>query len=123
MTLADEVRAFNEAFERALAAQDVEGLVALYTDDARIMSAGQPVIQGPAAIEAAMRSWVADGPAIVRFETDEIMADGSLVVDIGTVVGPTSRSKYVVIHRRQPDGGLRIAIDSASSDGAVSASE
>lgn len=121
MTLVDEVRAVNDAFERALADQDVEGLVALYTDDARLMFAGRPVIQGPAAIEATMRSWVADGPAIVRFETDEIIADGSLVIDIGTAVGPASRSKYVVIHRRQPDGSLRIAIDSSSSDGPVSA--
>ena len=123
MTLADEIRAVNEEFERALADQDVDGLVALYTDDARLMFAGQPVIQGRAGIEATMRSWVADGPAIVRFETDEIIADGSLVIDIGTAVGSASRSKYVVIHRRQPDGSLRITIDSSSSDGAISASE
>ena len=115
--LEDEVRAFNRVFEQALADQDVEGLVALYTDDARLMFAGQPVIQGRAAVEATMRSWVAAGPVTVRFETDEVIEDGSLVIDVGTAVGPTSRSKYLVVHRRQPDGTLRIAIDSASSDG------
>lgn len=115
--LEDDVRAFNRVFEQALADQDVDGLVALYTDDARLMFANQPVIQGRAAIEATMRSWVEAGPVTVRFETDEVIEDGSLVIDIGTAVGPNSRSKYVVLHRRQSDGSLRIAIDSASSDG------
>lgn len=118
----DEVRAFNRAFEQALADQDVERLVALYTDDARLMFAGQPVIQGRAAVEATMRSWVEAGPVTVRFETDEVIEDGSLVIDIGTAVGPSSRSKYVVVHRRQSDGSLRIAIDSSSSDGTPAAS-
>ncbi len=116
-----EVRAFNRVFEAALAAQDVEGLVALYTDDARLMFAGQPVIRGRTAVEDTMRSWVSAGPVTVRFETDEVIEDGSLVIDIGTAVGPTSRSKYVVLHRRQADGSLRISIDFASSDGTPAA--
>jgi hypothetical protein len=30
--------------------------------------------------------------------------DGSLVIDIGRIVGETGQSKYVVVYRRQPDG-------------------
>lgn len=117
MTVDDEVRAFNDAFERALAEQDADALIVLYADDARLMLAGRPVIQGRAAIETVLRAWVEDGPVATRFETDEVMADGELVIDIGHMFEAGRRTKYVVVHRRQPDGSLRIAVDAASSDG------
>jgi uncharacterized protein (TIGR02246 family) len=116
-TVEDEVRAFNATFERALAEQDLEALVGLYTDDARMMVVGRPAIQGRPAIEAALRAWIGDGPVSIRFETDEVMADATLVVEIGHMVGTDGRTKYVVVHRRQPDGSLRIAVDAPSSDG------
>ena len=117
MTVDEEVRAFNDAFERALAEQDAEALIALYADDARLMLAGQPVIQGRPAIETVLRAWVKDGPVSTRFETEEILADGELVIDIGHTVQAGGRSKYVVVHRRQADGSLRIAVDAPTSDG------
>jgi uncharacterized protein (TIGR02246 family) len=121
VTVEEEVRAFNDAYERALAAQDAEALIAMYRDDARLMMAGQPVIQGRAAIETVFREWVKDGPVSIRFETEEVLADGELVIDIGHAIVAGVRSKYVVVHRRQSDGGLRIAIDAPSSDGAATA--
>lgn len=117
MTIRDDVEAFNAAFAQALAEQDAERLTTFYTDDARILIPAQPVVQGHAEIEATMRAWVQGGPVILRFETADVFADGSLVVDVGSIVGSASRSKYVVVHRRQPDGTLKIAVDSASSDG------
>lgn len=118
MTVDDEVRAFNDAYERALAEQDVEALVSLHTDDARLMMARQPLIQGRPAIEKVIREWLKDGPVSVRFETEEVLADGELVIDIGHTIAAGGRGKYVVVHRRQPDGRLRIAIDAPTSDGA-----
>ena len=117
VTVDEEVRAFNDAYERSLAEQDAEALIALYTDDARLMMAGQPMIQGPA-IGTVLREWVKDGPVFLRFETEEVLSGGDLVIDIGHIVAD-GRSKYVVVHRRQPDGSLRIAIDAATSDGAA----
>ena len=119
MTIDEEVRAFNAAYERALAEQDVEALVSLHTDDARLMMAGQPVIQGRPAIEKVFREWLKEGPVSMRFETEEVLADGEFVIDIGHTIAAGGRSKYVVVHRRQPDGSLRIAIDAPSSDGAA----
>ncbi len=118
MTVDEEVRAFNDAFERALAEQDAEALIAMYTEDARLMMAGQPVIQGPA-IGTVLREWVKDGPVSIRFETEEVLADGDLVIDIGHTIVAGGRGKYVVVHRRQPDGSLRIAIDAPTSDGSA----
>jgi uncharacterized protein (TIGR02246 family) len=114
MTVEEEVRAFNDKYERALTEQDSETLVALHTDDARILIEGQPVIQGRAAIEGVMRGWVKDGPVSTRFETVEVIASGELVVDIGYTIQASGRGKYVVIHRRGPDGNLRIAVDAPS---------
>jgi uncharacterized protein (TIGR02246 family) len=119
VTVDEEVRAFNDAFERALAEQDVETLVSLYTDDARLMMAGRPVIQGRPAIETVFREWLQEGPVSTRFETEEVLAGGELVIDIGHTIAAGGRSKYVVVHRRQPDGSLRIAIDAPTRDGAA----
>lgn len=119
MTVNEEVRAFNDVYERALAEQDFETLVSLHTEDARLMMAGQPVIQGRSAIEKVYRQWLKAGPVSTRFETEEVLADGELVIDIGHTIAASGRSKYVVVHRRQPDGSLRIAIDAPSSDGAA----
>ena len=114
MTIEEDVRAFNDTFEQALMAQDVETLAGLYTDDARLLFAGQPILQSRAAIEEFVRAWVADGPDATRFETAEVLASGDLVVDIGYTVSAGGRGKYVVVHRRGPDGKLRIAVDAPS---------
>jgi uncharacterized protein (TIGR02246 family) len=114
MTVEEEVRAFNDTFEQALTEQDADTLVALFTDDARMLIDGQPVIQGREAIEQVMRAWVEDGPVSTRFETVDVFASGELVVDIGYTIQASGRGKYVVIHRRGADGILRIAVDAPS---------
>jgi uncharacterized protein (TIGR02246 family) len=118
MNVREQVREFNQAFERALLAQDAEALVSLYREDARIQFPGEPAIQGRAAIETVMRAWVEDGPVSIRFESEQILSGDELVVDVGsTVQGNGRRGKYVVVHRREADGTLRIAVDSASGNG------
>jgi ketosteroid isomerase-like protein len=117
VTVEEEVRAFNDAYERGLVEQDVDALVSLHTEHARLMFAGQPVIQGRTAIEKVLTGWLEQEPVSIRFETEEVLAGGDLVVDIGQTIAAGGRSKYVVVHRRQPDGSLRIAIDAPTSDG------
>ncbi len=117
MTIHDELDAINAAMARALAEQDARRLASFYTDDARMLSHGQPIIRGRAGIEAEVRGWVAKGPVTVSFDTGDVIADGSLVVDVGRIISPTGRSKYVVVYQRQPDGSLKIAVDAGSSDG------
>jgi len=117
MAIRDELDAINAGFGEGFATQDAERLAAFYADDARLLFPGQPIIRGRAAVDAALRDMVAGGPASLRFETNEVIEDGSLVIDIGRIVSETGQSKYVVVYRRQPDGGLRIIVDAASSDG------
>jgi uncharacterized protein (TIGR02246 family) len=122
MTIRDELDAINAGVARALSEQDATRFASYYTDDARMLFHGQPIIRGRAGIEDEVRGWVSNGPVIVSFETGEVIADGSLVVDVGRIVSPTGRSKYVVVYQRQPDGSLKIAVDAGSSDGPSAAS-
>jgi uncharacterized protein (TIGR02246 family) len=117
MAIRDEVAAINAGFGEALASQDAERLAAFYADDARLLFPGRPIVRGRAAVDAALRDMVADGPASVRFVSDEVIAAGSLVVDIGRIVSPNSQSKYVVVYQRQVDGSLKLIVDAPSSDG------
>lgn len=119
MSIQEEIESLNEGFARDLAEQNAEGLIARYTDDAQLLFPGQPVLRGREAVEATMREWVANGPVKVRFESLDVIADGSLVVDVGLIVGPSGpSSKYLLVYRRQADGSPRIAIDMANTVGA-----
>ena len=82
MTIHDELDAINAGMARALAEQDANRFASYYADDARLLSHGQPIIRGRAGIEAEVRDWVANGPLTLRFETGDVIADGSLVVDV-----------------------------------------
>jgi ketosteroid isomerase-like protein len=117
MSIRDELDVINEAFSRAYSAGDAETVVDFYTDDARLLVGGQPIIRGRAAIEGLFRDAFKDGGATTTFETGEVLAAGGLVVDVGRFVTPTGTGKYVVVYQRGPDGKLRIAVDAASGDG------
>jgi ketosteroid isomerase-like protein len=117
VAIQDELDAINAGFGEGFATQDAERLAAFYADDARLLFHGQPIIRGRAEVDAAIREMVAGGPAALRFVTDEVIEDGSLVIDIGRIVSETGQSKYVVVYQRQADGSLRILVDAASSDG------
>ena len=62
MTTRDQLVAFNERFSAALAAQDADAVVDLYTDDARLLFTGMPMIRGREAIAKLMGGWLAESP-------------------------------------------------------------
>lgn len=117
MTARDDVAAFNDAFSAALAAQDVDAVVASYTEDARLLFEGRPMIQGRAAIEAFLAPGLQKRPSIITFESIDVREGESFVVDVGRYKTPTGSGKYIVVHERQADGSLRMAVDSATGDG------
>ena len=120
MTTRDELAAINEGFAEALADQDVDRVIGFYTDDARLLFCGVPMVRGRSEIAAMFREDLDRGPLSIRFETIDVLEEGSLVVDVGRYVTPKDQGKYVVVHQRQPDGTLKIAVDAASSDGSSS---
>lgn len=117
MAIRDELDAINTGFGEAFATQDAARLAAFYADDTRLLFHGRPIIRGRAAIDAEFRDALRGGPATLRFVSDEVIADGSLVVDVGRIVGPTGQSRYVCIYQRRPDGSLRMLVDATNGDG------
>jgi ketosteroid isomerase-like protein len=112
----EDVRKFNAQFSAALANQDVESVVDAYTEDARILLPGLPPVRGRAAISALFRTSLANGPSHITFATDELWDCGDIVIDVGTYTSGGDTGKYVVIHKRQPDGSLKMAVDAPSGD-------
>ena len=53
----------------------------------------------------------------IAFESIDVFDGGSFVVDVGRLTGPTGTGKYIVVHERQPDGSLKMAVDSATGNG------
>ena len=117
MSARDDVAAFNAAFSAAMAAQDVDAVVASYTEGAKLLFEGSPIIEGRAAIEAYLGPGLRKRAMTIAFESIEVFDGGSFVVDVGRLTTPTGTGKYIVVHERQLDGSLKMAIDSATGDG------
>jgi uncharacterized protein (TIGR02246 family) len=61
MTIRDELDAIDVGMAHALAEQDAKRVASYYTDDARMLFHGQPMIRGRAEIEAEVREWFKKG--------------------------------------------------------------
>src|SRR6476619_2021887 len=107
MAIRDELAVINERFSEALAGQDADAVVSMYTDDARLLFTGMPIIRGREAIAKMMGAWLAESPHRMTFRTGDIWEAGEIVVDVGTYESPRGAGKYVVLYERQADGSLK----------------
>lgn len=116
MTILEELATFNEDFADALERNDSQRVANLYTEDAVFLSQGAQTVRGRDDIRELLLR-MPSSPERITFETREVLEDGDLVVDIGTLlIGGVGFGKYVVVHRRQADGTLKIAVDVPLSD-------
>jgi uncharacterized protein (TIGR02246 family) len=121
------IRAAADQFEQAMLAGDVEGLTAQYSDDAVLMPAYGPQVEGTTAIRDGFTQMMAAGaPTAFTLEPTTIVVagDGSMAYDVGTFTwtgpGPdgtemTDTGKYLVVW--EPVGDTwKIAVDIWNSD-------
>ena len=102
--------------------QDVDRIVAFWTDDARVFAPGLPAFSG----KAALRSYVEGALAIpgfhITWSTSEanLSPDGQLAYLLSTnavtMPGPggqpvTTNGRAVTVWRREPDGNWRCTVD------------
>jgi ketosteroid isomerase-like protein len=102
--------------------QDVDRIVAFWTDDARVFAPGLPAFSG----KAALRSYVEGALAVpgfhITWSTSEasLSPDGQLAYLLSTnavtMPGPggqpvTTNGRAVTVWRREPDGNWRCAVD------------
>jgi ketosteroid isomerase-like protein len=106
----DQLDSMNMAFAEALAQGDLERLGGFYTEDAVFLRNGVPTLAGRERILELFRGPA--GTGVVSFETGEVLEDGDIVVDIGTLLRDgEANGRYVVVYRRQADGTLKLAVD------------
>lgn len=107
----------SEDWVDAFIERDLDALLALYTEDAWIMSAGQPKRVGHGEIRALLAEFLAGEPPFIGLEIEEVGAEGSLGwasviarIEISDAPEPYF-SRTFILYRRGADGRWRIFRD------------
>jgi uncharacterized protein (TIGR02246 family) len=120
-----EVDAANDAFVQGFKQGDAAAVAAVYEPDGRLLPPNTEAQQGSAAIEAFWKGVIDAGVRGVLLETDTLDERDDLAVEVGRYTLRTAPDgagdvvdvgKYVVMHRRQPDGSWRYAVDIFNSN-------
>ena len=118
----------ESAWVKEVAAKDLEKSVAHYADDAVFMSPGAPAAKGKDAIHAAWKGLFDDPNSKLSFASDrvEISAGGDLATTKGSytlrVTNPKTKKAiddkgtYVLVFKKQADGGWKAIEDISSSE-------
>ena len=116
----DGIRKSTTALADALARGDAAGAAALYADDGRLLTPAAELITGRRQIEAYWREGIGFGLSSLELETLDVQVVGGVAVEIGrytlAVRDESDAGKYVVLHRQQPDGTWRRAVDVFNPD-------
>lgn len=111
--------AIGRAQQKAINAEDVDKIVALYEPDAVSLPPGWKALQGREAIRRFWEGQVTGVDGTGSYDTVLIYGEDQLAYEVGTYTysfidsGKTTTryGKYLTVYRRQPDGFWRIAAD------------
>lgn len=117
------LRKLRQGFVSAVNAKDLEGALACWAVDARILLEGRPAIEGAAARESARRTLSSN--RIVRFdmETERIDHSGNLAYELGRFTFTLrkedgslieDRGKYLDVWKKQGRSDWRILVHAPS---------
>jgi ketosteroid isomerase-like protein len=101
---------------------------AFYTADARLLAPSAELLTGRDAVARFWQAGIEAGVEHIELSCDEIDLEGSgdVAYEIGHYVlrlhppdGPevTDRGRYLLVHRRESDGGWRRAVETFNPDG------
>jgi uncharacterized protein (TIGR02246 family) len=121
-----DIDALNAKFVQGWEKGDAGALASVYAPDGRLLPPGAPAATG-VAIEHFWQGVLDSGITGVSLETLSFDEQGDLAVEEGHYTlragdQVADDGTYVVVHRRQPDGTWRYAIDIFNSDRAAPAS-
>jgi ketosteroid isomerase-like protein len=127
MSARSEVESNNAAFCAALGRGKLDEVVSCFDREAVMLAPGAPAARGDGDIRAYFQQAIAGGvgrPAVMRTTQVDELADGA-VAEVGdytmTIAPPEGESfedfgKYMVVHRRDASGRLRMWRDMFHSD-------
>jgi uncharacterized protein (TIGR02246 family) len=107
-------------FEKAASARDAATIANMYADDATLMPQGFPPIKGRNNIQQFWQGFFDAGASDATIRVVDVKSFGDTAYEIGAFEanmpvpqGGTARTqgKYVVVWKRQPDGGLKMLVD------------
>jgi len=129
---ADEaaIRAAVKDWSAAAQAKDPETFSSYYADDGVVMLAGIPDFNGKPAIRESIGGMMQDPNFALSFENEKVVVarSGDLAYETGTYSltmsdarkkASTEKGHYVVVWRKQADGGWKAAVDAPVSDPAA----
>ena len=123
----EAVKAADAALQQAVAAKDLNKIMVHYADDAALMPAAEPIINGKAAIAEEWKHIL----AIPQLENTsklaraEVAAANDLAYTMGSyrsrMMGESEvlvdePGKWLSIWKRQPDGGWKIIVETYNTD-------
>jgi uncharacterized protein (TIGR02246 family) len=120
------VDALNARFARAIGAGDAAAVASVYATDATLLAPDVEAIRGRDAIRAYWAAGLASGISGVDLDTvrleaihEGVLEQGTFVLRLGTAHDAKHLTgKYVVVHRRQPDGSWAWETDIFNANGA-----
>jgi uncharacterized protein (TIGR02246 family) len=120
---ADEakIRDLDAKWSKAASANDVDGTVSYYTEDASLLPPNAPTTTGKQAIRTVWASLLAPGNSLSwQANKVEVSRSGDLAYSIGVyqlaMKGAQDRGKFVEVWKKQPDGHWKVVADMFSSD-------
>jgi len=126
--LMKEVKALGDALTKAMMADDVDAMLGMYVKDAISLPCFSPRMDGVEAIRKSHDEMAAAGMKIHSFESEptDVWQAGSQVIEIGTYAisltppgmpGPVDdNGKYMTVWVRQPDGSLKVKVETWNTD-------
>jgi uncharacterized protein (TIGR02246 family) len=115
-----DIDALNATFMKGMETGDAALIASVYAPDAKVMPPGSPVVTG-SVIEQFWAGVLGMGVTGAVLKTvsleereDVAVEEGQYEMRVGADVVDTG--KYVVVHRKQPDGGWRLGLDIWNSD-------
>lgn len=121
-----EITSRSDAWESALNAKDIDTLVSMYTEDARVMPPNLPLATGQEAVRDAFSGMIAAG-FTGTLTSVETQVAGDIGYNVGTFElttgdGMTTTGKFIETWERGSDGVWRISNDIWNDDGPAAAS-
>lgn len=126
--LIKKIESLNKEFSKAVLANDFDGQLKFYTEDAYLLPNYEKMMIGKKEMRLANEKVKQAPPKMLSFNlyTKDITQSGKFIVEIGTfdlsLIMPddpepiNDEGKYVVVWEKQDDGSLKIKVDIWNTD-------